>query len=60
MGVRGQTLRVPSVGKIEADFKYRNKIGLDVAPEALREVPSGAVLQHDESGRCCSSAILLV
>jgi predicted transcriptional regulator of viral defense system len=34
----GQTLRVYGVAKTLADcFKYRNKIGLDVALEALRE-----------------------
>lgn len=36
--VDGVTVRVYSVGKTVADcFKYRNKIGLDVALEALRE-----------------------
>ncbi len=36
--VDGQTLRVYGVAKTLADlFKYRNKIGLDVALEALRE-----------------------
>lgn len=36
--VEGQTVRVYSVAKTLADlFKYRNKIGLDVALEALRE-----------------------
>lgn len=36
--VEGQTLRVYGVAKTLADcFKYRNKIGLDVALEALRE-----------------------
>jgi hypothetical protein len=36
--VGGVTLRVFSVAKTVADcFKYRNKIGLDVALEALRE-----------------------
>lgn len=36
--VDGVTVRVTSVAKTVADcFKYRNKIGLDVAMEALRE-----------------------
>ncbi|MBI5613100.1 MAG: AbiEi antitoxin N-terminal domain-containing protein [Gammaproteobacteria bacterium] len=36
--VEGQTVRVYNVAKTVADcFKYRNKIGLDVALEALRE-----------------------
>jgi hypothetical protein len=36
--VEGQIMRVYSVAKTLADlFKYRNKIGLDVALEALRE-----------------------
>jgi predicted transcriptional regulator of viral defense system len=36
--VEGETVRVYSVAKTIADaFKYRNKIGLDVALEALRE-----------------------
>ena len=36
--VEGQKLPVHSVAKTLADcFKYRNKIGLDVALEALRE-----------------------
>lgn len=36
--IEGQSVRVYSVAKTLADcFKYRNKIGLDVAIEALRE-----------------------
>lgn len=36
--IEGQSVRVYSVAKTLADcFKYRNKIGLDVALEALRE-----------------------
>ena len=36
--IEGQSVRVYSVAKTVADcFKYRNKIGLDVALEALRE-----------------------
>lgn len=36
--LEGQTVRIYSVAKTLADcFKYRNKIGLDVALEALRE-----------------------
>lgn len=37
-GIEGETVRVYGVAKTLADvFKYRNKIGLDVALEALRE-----------------------
>ena len=36
--IEGETVRVYGVAKTIADtFKYRNKIGLDVALEALRE-----------------------
>jgi predicted transcriptional regulator of viral defense system len=36
--IEGETVRVYGVAKTVADcFKYRNKIGLDVALEALRE-----------------------
>jgi hypothetical protein len=36
--IEGETVRVHNVAKTIADtFKYRNKIGLDVAVEALRE-----------------------
>jgi hypothetical protein len=36
--IEGETVRVYNVAKTVADtFKYRNKIGLDVALEALRE-----------------------
>ena len=36
--IEGQSVRIYSVAKTLADcFKYRNKIGLDVAMEALRE-----------------------
>ncbi|GIW43790.1 MAG: transcriptional regulator [Candidatus Binatia bacterium] len=36
--IEGETVRIYSVAKTIADlFKYRNKIGLDVALEALRE-----------------------
>jgi hypothetical protein len=36
--VEGQSVRIYSVAKTLADlFKYRNKIGLDVALEGLRE-----------------------
>lgn len=36
--IEGQTVRVYSVAKTLADlFKFRNKVGLDVALEALKE-----------------------
>jgi predicted transcriptional regulator of viral defense system len=47
--VDGVTIRVTSVAKTVADcFKYRNKIGLDVALEALREAWNGKRMSSDE------------
>jgi predicted transcriptional regulator of viral defense system len=47
--VHGATVRVYGVAKTVADcFKYRNKIGLDVALEALREVRAKKVTTVDE------------
>ena len=38
--IEGFTARIYSAAKTVADcFKYRNKIGTDVAAEALREIP---------------------
>jgi len=47
--VEGVTLRVYSAAKTVADcFKYRNKIGLDVALEALRDAWNGKRMTSDE------------
>lgn len=49
--VDGVTVRVTSVAKTVADcFKYRNKIGLDVALEALREAWHAKRMTSDEFG----------
>jgi predicted transcriptional regulator of viral defense system len=54
MNVDGITqIRVTSVAKTVADcFKYRNKIGLDVALEALREARSSKRATMDELWQC--------
>ena len=45
--IEGETVRVYSVAKAIADaFKYRNKIGLDVALEAPARGLAGAALHH--------------
>ncbi|MFZ4539801.1 type IV toxin-antitoxin system AbiEi family antitoxin domain-containing protein [Propionivibrio sp.] len=50
--VDGVTVRVTSVAKTVADcFKYRNKIGLDVALEALREAWHGKRMTSDDIWR---------
>ena len=50
--VDGVTVRVTSVAKTVADcFKYRNKIGLDVALEALREAWFGKRMTSDDIWR---------
>lgn len=49
----GVVVRVTSVAKTVADcFKYRNKIGLDVALEALREAWNGKRVKMDDLWRC--------
>lgn len=51
--VDGVTVRVTSVAKTVADcFKYRNKIGLDVALEALREAWHAKRFTSDEIWHC--------
>ncbi|MBO4329501.1 MAG: AbiEi antitoxin N-terminal domain-containing protein [Rhodocyclaceae bacterium] len=51
--VDGVPVRVTSVAKTVADcFKYRNKIGLDVALEALREAWDSARLSGDALWHC--------
>jgi hypothetical protein len=50
--VDGAPIRVYSVAKTVADcFKYRNKIGLDVALEALRECRREKRASNDELWR---------
>ena len=50
--VEGREVRVYNVAKTLADcFKYRNKIGLDVALEALREAWRGRRFSMDELDR---------
>lgn len=50
--VDGVTVRVTGVAKTVADcFKYRNKIGLDVALEALREAWRGKRMTSDDIWR---------
>lgn len=51
--IEGQVVRVYSVAKTLADcFKYRNKIGLDVALEALREAWRARRFTMSELDRC--------
>lgn len=51
--VDGVTVRVTSVAKTVTDcFKYRNKIGLDVAMEALRDAWHGKRMSSDDIWRC--------
>ncbi len=50
--VEGQTVRVYALAKTVADcFKYRNKVGLDVALEALREAWRDRRFTMDEMDR---------
>ena len=50
--IEGQTVRVYNIAKTVADcFKYRNKIGLDVALEALREAWRTRRLSMDDLDR---------
>jgi hypothetical protein len=50
--VAGTTVRVFCVAKTVADcFKFRNKVGLDVALEALREAWQGRLVSMDELWR---------
>lgn len=51
--IDGVKVRVTSVAKTVADcFKYRNKIGLDVALEALREAWNAKRMTSDEIWHC--------
>jgi predicted transcriptional regulator of viral defense system len=54
--VDGVTVHVTSVAKTVADcFKYRNKIGLDVALEALREAWREKRMSSDDLWRCAKT-----
>jgi predicted transcriptional regulator of viral defense system len=51
--VAGGSVKVTSVAKTVADcFKFRNKIGLDVALEALREARRARKVTADDLWRC--------
>ena len=51
--IEGVNVRVTSIGKTLADcFKYRHKIGLDVALEALRDAWRGRRVTMDDIERC--------
>ena len=53
--MEGRTVRVYGIAKTIADcFKYRNKIGLDVALEALREGWRARRFTMDELDRCAA------
>lgn len=53
MKVEGIALRTTSVAKTVADcFKFRNRIGLDVALEALREARHARKVNADELWHC--------
>jgi predicted transcriptional regulator of viral defense system len=55
-GVEGVPVRVYSPAKTVADcFKYRNKIGIDVAVEALRETLRGRRATTDELMRAAAA-----
>lgn len=51
--IEGKSVRIYGVAKTVADcFKYRNKIGMDVALEALREARRSRKASMDELWRC--------
>jgi len=53
--VEGTIIRVTSVAKTVADcFKFRNKVGLDVALEALRDARRSKKVSADEIWRYAS------
>jgi predicted transcriptional regulator of viral defense system len=62
--IEGVTVRVYSIAKTVADcFKYRNKIGLDVALEALRDVRDRRLATNDAlwhyAGACRVANVML-
>ncbi len=51
--LEGVPVRITTIEKTVADcFKYRNRIGLDVAIEALREASRGKCFSRDELWAC--------
>lgn len=51
--IEGVTVRITTIEKTIADcFKYRNKVGLDVALEALRDAVASRAFDMDELWRC--------
>ena len=51
--IEGVKIRITTIEKTIADcFKYRNKVGLDVALEALRDAVQKRSLDRDELWRC--------
>lgn len=51
--IDGVSVRITNVEKTIADcFKFRNKVGLDVALEALREGMAKRLIDQDELWRC--------
>ncbi len=51
--IEGVTVRITTIEKTIADcFKFRNKIGLDVALEALRDKVLSRTIDMDELWRC--------
>ncbi len=51
--IEGVMIRVTTIEKTIADcFKFRNKVGLDVALEALRDAVRNRTLDMDELWRC--------
>lgn len=54
--IEGVTVRVYSVAKTVADcFKYRNKIGMDVALEALHDCRRKRLCSNDDLWRCAQT-----
>jgi len=55
-GIEGATVRVYSAAKTVVDcFRYRNKIGLDVAIEALRDCYRQRLATVDDLWECAST-----
>lgn len=51
--VEGVKVRITTIEKTIADcFKYRNKVGLDAALEALRDAMAKRLIDQDELWRC--------
>jgi predicted transcriptional regulator of viral defense system len=51
--IEGQEIRITTIEKTIADcFKFRNKVGLDVALEALKDAGASKRLDRDELWKC--------